>query len=217
MFILIIILLNRNPKCKMKDFDKKQYCLCNPEYFPIISVFRSIHNNKNEDQQWSLECGVLKGGVLGKEIDTGHEGVNQFDKDMNWEGWKMNKFLTGLESRHSNRKEDRKYYVFWAKSKSAWTISGCSEWNQVNKADENINLVIPEGKVIGGLRSHHDNDAEDRIFKLKICDLKCEADGYPCNSQTDTSTKKTIKSSSKSKLSKHQLNFNLQHLQLLQL
>ena len=167
----------------------KQYCLCNPEDFPVISVFKSVYNKKKKDRQWTFQCGKVQGGVLGKDIKTGHESVNEWDKEMNWEGWKDGKFFTGIESKHSNRHEDRKYYVFWAKSKKAWKLSGCSEWKQVNKAKENINLLIPDGKIIGGLRSKHENGPEDRVFKLKICDLTCTSGKNLCDTKSSPASK----------------------------
>jgi hypothetical protein len=190
-------LFKEAPRCKINRLDKKQYCLCNPEDFPVISLFKSVYNKKKKDRQWTLQCGKVQGGILGKDIETGHESVNEWDKDMNWEGWKDGKFLTGIESKHSNRREDRKYYLFWAKSKQAWKLSGCSEWTQLNKAKENIDLVIPDRIIIGGLRSKHDNGPKDRVFKLKICDLTCTTGENPCErnssaaSTTSTTTTKT--------------------------
>jgi hypothetical protein len=160
--------------CNDNSYDKDQYCRCPPG--KRVSVFASKHSNKKEDRVWSLECAKISADrdfdASAPYWDTGY--VNEFDKSMDWKGIPSNSFLVGMESYHSNKKEDRRYNFFYQNSEH-WILTDCITDRSVNDWDKDMNVVLDSNKVIAGVSSTHSNSKEDRKFYLDICVLtpKC--------------------------------------------
>jgi len=154
--------------CEENDWDKPQYCRCPPG--ERLSTFKSKHDNGKEDRKWSLACSAITADrPFDADADVFESSENNWDSFHSWYGMASNSFLVGMESYHSNKKEDRKYTFFHTRSDD-WVLSECtSAW--VNGWDEDINVVLDSNKVIAGVASYHDNGKEDRRFYLVVCTL----------------------------------------------
>ena len=51
------------------------------------------------------------------------------------------------------------------------TLSSCSWTGYLNNMDGEINYTVPAGYAIVGVESYHDNGAEDRRWKVNICEV----------------------------------------------
>lgn len=92
---------------------------------------------------------------------------------------KTNGFIVGMESHHSNKKEDRRFSFFWQESPNH-SLEDCSWTTKLNDFDQpKFDYTLPEGKVIAGVESFFDDGKNDRKFYLKLCTLakKCAVIG----------------------------------------
>jgi len=151
--------------CEENDWDKPQYCRCPPGQ--RISTFKSKHDNGKEDRKWSLACSEVEG--LDEGTDVYESSESNWDSFHSWYGMQSDSFLVGMESYHSNKKEDRKYTFFYTNSKDL-ALSDC-KGNWVNNWDGLIDVVLDSNQVIAGIASKHDNKKEDRRFYLIVCTL----------------------------------------------
>ena len=133
--------------CEENDWDKPQYCRCPPG--ERLSTFKSKHDNGKEDRKWSLACSALTADrPFDADADVYESSESNWDSFHSWWGMASNSFLVGMESYHSNKKEDRRYTFFHTRSDD-WVLSECtSKW--VNGWDEDINVVLDSNKVIAG-------------------------------------------------------------------
>ncbi len=68
---------------------------------------------------------------------------------MDWRGIPTNSFLVGMESYHSNKKEDRRYKFFYQNSEH-WILTDCVTDRMANDWDADMNVVLDSNKVIAG-------------------------------------------------------------------
>ncbi|XP_068129841.1 hemagglutinin/amebocyte aggregation factor-like [Hyperolius riggenbachi] len=75
----------------------------------VLAGVESIHDNKHEDRRWKFLC--CEGSVKVNHACSWSDYVNDFDGYLRWDA-PANRFLTGMESYHDNKREDRrwKYY-----------------------------------------------------------------------------------------------------------
>ena len=60
-----------------------------------------------------------------------------------------NSFLVGMKSKHSNKKEDRRYNYFYQNSPDL-ILTDCDGWKQLNVWDGDVNEQLGANKVIAG-------------------------------------------------------------------
>ena len=61
--------------------------------------------------------------------------------------------MIGMESFHSNYREDRQYSGFFTRGKYGvddWMLTDCTGLKSVNEFDKDINVVLGSNKVIAG-------------------------------------------------------------------
>ena len=110
-----------------------------------IEWWSNVFNNDRGDPELVFNLGFLLFLQQRSPLPTSE---NDWDSFHSWDGTASNSFLVGMESYHSNKKEDRKYTFFHTRSDD-WVLSECtSKW--VNGWDEDINVVLDSNKVIAG-------------------------------------------------------------------
>jgi len=95
--------------------------------------------------------------------------ANEWDGPLNFE-CKRGEAIQNIFSIHDNGREDRLWnYRCTASpvitSTCAWTSGHVNYW------DEPLLYACPGNGVITGFQSHHSNGREDRIWKIKCCQL----------------------------------------------
>ena len=137
-----------------------------------IVKFTSEHSNKEEDRVWDLGCKKIEAEMtVESEKWVRRTDPNELDKDQRWNGISTNSFLVGMESEHSNKKEDRAYSFFTARSDN-FRLRECSEWTKLNDWDKKVDLHLQGDEVIAAIKSVHKDKHEDRIFSVITCQLE---------------------------------------------
>jgi len=127
-----------------------------------IGYMRSTHDNKKEDRIWHFGCKSI--GSAGSCCFSGE--VNEYDKPVEFK-CPDNQVLSGISSKHDNRKEDRVWKFQCCDNKVK--LSQCISTGFINNYDEELKLSLSGSKVIHGVYSYHDNKKEDRRWKFLIC------------------------------------------------
>ena len=161
-----------NYACAENDWDEDHHCLCRPGQ--AIHTLHSEFSEKHEDRKWRLGC--LNKGYHYESTNNwfGKSYQNSFDRDFEWNGQPYSQFMVGMKSSHRDSKEDRQYQVFYTTTTSH-TLTDCTDWQQVNSYQKDLDYSLENFEVITGLYSRHDNDEEDRKFWIKNCRLKQKA------------------------------------------
>jgi len=127
-----------------------------------FSYIRSTHSNKKEDRIWHFSCKST--GTSGSCCFS--DEVNEWDKPVDFT-CPINQVLSGISSRHDNKKEDR-LWKFQCCDNNV-KLSGCYYTVYMNDWDKELKLSVSGSKVIHGLYSYHDNKKEDRRWKFELC------------------------------------------------
>jgi len=137
-----------------------------------IYRMKSYHDNGKEDRRWEFFC---RKGYVGTDSECSWSGeVNNWDKVLDYT-CPNNGIVTGLESRHDNGKEDRRWKVRCCKL-AVKKGTSCYTTGYINDWDRQMDHRVNAGQAIVGLYSHHDNGKEDRKWKLKVCSFTtCQA------------------------------------------
>ncbi|XP_059159174.1 dermatopontin-like [Physella acuta] len=130
-----------------------------------ISYVSSVHNNHYEDRRWEFHCRSV--GSTGACEDSGY--VNEFDQQLTYV-CPLNKAITGVASYHDNHYEDRRFR-FQCCSVNDRNLTGCYITGDVNTWDGKLTLFVPDGKVVNGAFSTHNNYYEDRLWRFNICNI----------------------------------------------
>jgi len=154
--------------CNRNGWDAPQYCLCNKG--ERIVKFASVHNSRREDRQWDLGCKAIPWLTFSSDKWISITPGNGWDGAQEWNGVASNSFLVGFSSHHDNRREDRIYRFFTARSNS-FALHHCSGWRTLNDYDRPINLQLGDEEVIAGVKSVHNNHHEDRRFSVITCKI----------------------------------------------
>lgn len=173
-----VIIPGIGTSCEDNEYDGAQYCLCPPG--ERVSYFYSVHDNHKEDRKWTLKCEpILADRPFPSDLDIFESHENGWDEAHYWNpdenSLQPNSFLVGMKSVHDNHHEDRKYVFSYSRADN-WILTGC-ENNWVNEYDAAMIAVDLKDsrQVIAGIHSIHNSRKEDRMFKVKVCDLvpKC--------------------------------------------
>ena len=85
------------------EWDRHHFGTCDGGKY--IRRIKSIHDNKKEDRRWEVICGKI-GSLSADQNCYWTPFINSFDEMLafNCPG---NRVMTGMQSRHDNKKEDR--------------------------------------------------------------------------------------------------------------
>ncbi|XP_063058490.1 hemagglutinin/amebocyte aggregation factor-like [Engraulis encrasicolus] len=133
-----------------------------------ISYIMSEHNNHHEDRLWDFHC--QKTFTQTPSCFTTNW-VNDFDDPLDFQ-CPSNSVITGMESYHDNRHEDRRWKFTCCNAN--YFCTGNCEWSgYVNDFDAIISWGVPSGHYLAGVSSYHENHHEDRRWKYLTCKNTC--------------------------------------------
>jgi len=158
----------KDRKCKTNDWDKNQSCKCKKG--SKLSQIKSTHANRQEDRRWSLAC---------EYFPDLHTTVSEHVEYNAWTSYRAtfamscgeNGYLTGMESHHWNKKEDRQFKFFCGRSSSI-KVYNCKGWRSLNDPDRPMDLVLASDEIITELWSEYQKRQKDRKWKVKTCQVK---------------------------------------------
>ena len=132
----------------------------------VIRTIYSVHSNRREDRRWRINCKPAPSGANPTSCFwTGY--VNNFDEPVS-SMCSANHVISGIQSYHSNRHEDRRIR-FKCCQRSGYRTYSCALTPYLNNYDDKLNYSVPQGKVLAGWVSIHSNRAEDRRHKMLVC------------------------------------------------
>ena len=117
---------------------------------------RSEHSNKREDRHWEWSCRTIATSTFDDTYWTDY--VNDWDKRFFF-SCKANYIMCGVESYHSNDREDRRWKFKCCHAKSHFTRN-CELSDYVNDFDRTMDYNVGGSNVITGAYSYHSNDQE---------------------------------------------------------
>jgi len=126
-----------------------------------IYKIRSNHDNHREDRIWEFTC--KKMSMTRNCHWSGN--ANGWDSVMNFK-CPNNGVITGALSVHHNHHEDRIWRYRCCDSEGVFE---CKHRGDINDWDAPMHWTVPDGYVLSGLYSHHDNGREDRRWNPYIC------------------------------------------------
>jgi hypothetical protein len=128
----------------------------------VMTGIHSKHHNSYEDRLWDFQSSSM----LTSTTPVLSDWVNNWDGEFTWGD--DSKVFVGMYSVHDNHKEDRRFKFYQSAHGSSAT--GCY-WTGETGWDAEWTLAANAGSAITGLWSRHDNHKEDRIFKLRFCQI----------------------------------------------
>ena len=132
----------------------------------VISTIDSVHFNPKEDRRWRINCKPAPSGATPTSCYwTGY--VNNFDEPISFM-CPADYAISGIQSYHSNRHEDRRIRFKCCKQQGYKTYS-CALTSYLNNYDAKLNYDLSQGQVLAGWVSIHSNRAEDRRHKMLVC------------------------------------------------
>ncbi|XP_059156033.1 dermatopontin-like isoform X1 [Physella acuta] len=133
-----------------------------------IKTLESIHDNGKEDRVWNFGCATPPHGAILSACEwSGYK--NSYDQLLEFQ-CPNDGIITGVESIHDNGHEDR-MWGFQCCNPDGHVSHACEYTPYVNQYDQMLTYRVPDGMVLRGVTSVHDNGHEDRIFKFDICKL----------------------------------------------
>ncbi|KAH9492207.1 hypothetical protein Btru_026558 [Bulinus truncatus] len=131
----------------------------------VISYISSVHDNRREDRRWEFLCRTVASTY--SCTDSGY--VNNFDEPLVFT-CPGDKVMIGVHGYHSNRHEDRRF-GFHCCDLLNRRPRDCYTTDYVNNWDGKLTLAVPEGRVVKGAFSTHNNRREDRRWRYQICSI----------------------------------------------
>jgi len=151
-----------------------------------ITGLKSSHSNSREDRRFSIKCcDVSNNGdyAISKVYQTGY--VNEYDGTIEFRCGYM-EVLVGLYSHHNNKMEDRRFKFYCGRIAPIDNMQAAKRnsvrWtNHLNEWDSALEYTASENSFIVGFDSYHDNNREDRRWKVGTATLDgaiCEEKGW---------------------------------------
>merc|ERR550539_37110 len=128
----------------------------------VMTGIHSKHHNSYEDRLWDFQSSNMLPSTTAVLSDW----VNNWDGEFTWGD--DSKVFVGMYSVHDNGKEDRRFKFH--QSAHGQSATGCY-WTGETGWDAEWTLAASPGSAITGMWSRHDNNREDRIFKLRFCQI----------------------------------------------
>ncbi|XP_045183014.2 hemagglutinin/amebocyte aggregation factor-like [Mercenaria mercenaria] len=135
-----------------------------------ISYIYSVHDNGREDRRFRILCRDVPGvrGPRRCEYSTNWE--HAFDELLAFQ-CRSNMYIVGMKSEHHNHNEDRRW-KFRCCGFNDFHPYDCELTGWTNDYDGVQDFRVPDGKVIKGVISIHDNNREDRRYRYNVCKVK---------------------------------------------
>ncbi|GFR94774.1 hemagglutinin/amebocyte aggregation factor [Elysia marginata] len=147
------------------DWDGNLQFEC-PEDQVIHSVY-SIHDSTKEDRRWKFGCSPTPGDAKPKKCEWTENFVNHLDGPVMFL-CPANYLIAGVASVHDNAAEDRRM-KFKCCRRPGYKTKSCEMTDYLNNWDDPLNYTVPNGKVLAGWMSVHDNSKEDRRHRMVEC------------------------------------------------
>ncbi|XP_022235829.1 hemagglutinin/amebocyte aggregation factor-like, partial [Limulus polyphemus] len=134
----------------INDWDGVLDFQCQQKY--SIKTISSIHDNYHEDRRWHFDC-----------EKTFQDPSCYFTNYVNdWDGLihftcSNGEAIAGFNSYHDNHREDRRWKIYCCKEKNKCS-KACTWTRYVNDWDGHLHYTVPNGYVLRGVISEHDND-----------------------------------------------------------
>jgi len=154
--------------CFTNRYDENHSCKC--QKGAKIRQIESRHSNAKEDRKWWLVCEMFPGieNTVSEHVE--YNAFSRYREKISMSCAK-NGYLTGMESHHSDKQEDREFKFFCAKSSSI-KVYNCKEWRSLNDLDQHMNLVLASDEIISELESEYHSSHRDRKWRVKTCQVK---------------------------------------------
>ncbi|XP_075715929.1 hemagglutinin/amebocyte aggregation factor-like [Rhinoderma darwinii] len=152
---------------------KWQNCFEDPFEFECqsretINSISSEHNSYYEDRVWAFTCKKTLPSA-GQCYWTPHY-VNDYDEVLDFI-CPLGEVLSGMKSENDNYYNDRRWKFSCCRGTSNYIVD-CQLSDFVNVFDGRMNFIVPDGYVLVGAFSEHQNYFEDRIWKYQYCKSK---------------------------------------------
>ncbi|XP_025109656.1 dermatopontin-like [Pomacea canaliculata] len=135
----------------------------------VLSSIASVNHNYYEDRIWDFGCTIhpLEASITDCEWTSTY--ANEFKEAMVFQCTGEG-FITGVESYHDNRYEDRRFKFQCCQSPRT-VVHSCYFTTWTNNFDGNQNFSLPKGKLLRGVVSIYDTYYKDRRYQFEICDV----------------------------------------------
>jgi len=148
----------------------------------VLSGIWSKHDNGKEDRRWRFRCCEVSDNIELINIRKTHD-LNDWDDILNFRCG-SSEVLLGLESHHHNGYEDRLWKATCVALKESWdndvVLAYRGLTNYVNGWDNYFQSTLETNRLFTGIASVHDNDKEDRRFRVHWAQLY---DGLKCTNR----------------------------------
>ena len=158
LYILVVIcsVLTRGLAAYQNDWDHVLKVMCNRYQGEALYSVQSRHSNRKEDRRWMWQCKKIVSGAMSSCYWTGYQ--TNYDEPFLFH-CPANYVLSGVNSVHSNKREDRRWNFYCCIASGYCT----KQWywsNYINNWDGYINCRAPHPRVFTGAYSHHSNKRE---------------------------------------------------------
>ena len=115
-------------------------------------------------------CLLVLVGLAASEDSLNADWENDYDGAFTFE-CEEGSHMSSMMSEHAWWHEDRRF----AFNCTAGFVGNDCSWSQqyINEFDQDGEYHCPDGGIVTGMESYHDNDHEDRRFKIKCCKVCC--------------------------------------------
>ncbi|XP_046547115.1 uncharacterized protein LOC124257159 [Haliotis rubra] len=147
-----------------------------------LVALSSVHSSWAEDRIWDFRCA---------QTDTTEEcewntDVNELDEPMLFQCGD-NGVVRGITSYFSPMNRDRRFSFLCCKIRDSF-LTSCEFVDFLNDYDGGLNFIAPPGQVIKGVFSLHDNEMEDRIWRVEVCEVRKEIPAVPSISDSSAAS-----------------------------
>ncbi|XP_062592882.1 hemagglutinin/amebocyte aggregation factor-like [Saccostrea cucullata] len=136
-----------------------------------IDAVVSYHRDDYEDRRYELHCGnVIRSSDVAVNCEwTGY--VNDFDQVVHFQCPGAG-YINGMASYHRDSYEDRRHKFRCCGPKSSnYYYRNCRWTGWLNNFDDPVAYFVPDGFVLRGVNSVHNDNYEDRRFQFEVCQL----------------------------------------------
>ncbi|XP_067659099.1 uncharacterized protein [Haliotis asinina] len=147
-----------------------------------LVALSSVHSSWAEDRIWDFRCA---------QTDTTEEcewntDVNEFDEPMLFQ-CADNGVVRGITSYFNPLNRDRRFSFLCCKVRDSF-LTSCSFTDFLNDYDGALNYIAPADQVIKGFFSLHDNEREDRIWRVEVCEVQRRFAAVPSTSDSSAAS-----------------------------
>ncbi|RUS89575.1 hypothetical protein EGW08_002693 [Elysia chlorotica] len=133
-----------------------------------LFFIRSTYSSVRHDRVWDFGCMPAPNEAVSKTCQWTDYG-NEFDMRLDFvspDGW----VIAGVSSYNSDTFEDRRY-KFRVCQLQGFHVADCIKTDWVNDYAAYMEFMVPDGKILTGWYSIHNNIYEDRHHKMVMCNL----------------------------------------------